>query len=67
MSPYRQSGFTMVELMVTVAVLAILAGIALPSFQASLRSNRAATTRANVVLPAPGVATAKKSRGCACT
>ena len=44
MSPYRQSGFTMVELMVTVAVLAILAGIALPSFQASLRSNRVATT-----------------------
>jgi type IV fimbrial biogenesis protein FimT len=37
------AGFTLVELMITVAVVAILAAIALPSFQTSIRSNRAAT------------------------
>lgn len=36
----RQSGFTLIELMVAIAVLAILLGLALPSFQESLRSNR---------------------------
>ena len=39
----RQTGFTLIELMVTIAVLAVLLGLALPSFQQSLRSNRAAT------------------------
>lgn len=36
-------GFTMVELMVTVAIVAVLAAIAFPSFEASMRSNRVAT------------------------
>lgn len=36
-------GFTLIELMVTVAVVAILAAIAFPSFQSTLRSNRAST------------------------
>lgn len=40
----RNSGFTLIELMVTVAVLAILAAIAFPSFQQTMRSNRVATT-----------------------
>lgn len=44
MSLRRINGFTLLELMVTVAVLAILATIAFPSFQATLRSNRMATT-----------------------
>lgn len=37
-------GFTMVELMITVAVLAILMTIGFPSFQGVMRSNRVATT-----------------------
>lgn len=40
----RSRGFTLVELMVTVAVVAILAAIAFPSFEATMRSNRVATT-----------------------
>jgi len=44
MSLRRSNGFTLIELMVTIAVLAILAVIAFPSFQGVLRSNRTATT-----------------------
>lgn len=40
----RISGFTLVELMVTIAIVAILLAVALPSFEQSLRSNRVATT-----------------------
>lgn len=39
----HESGFTMVELMVTIAIAAILVTVAFPSFQGSLRSNRVAT------------------------
>lgn len=35
-----QSGFTLVELMVTVAVMAILAAVAIPSFRGLVNSNR---------------------------
>ena len=44
MSRRQVTGFTLIELMVTISVLAILLAIALPSFQGSLRSNRVATT-----------------------
>ncbi|MGH8031160.1 MAG: GspH/FimT family pseudopilin [Luteimonas sp.] len=38
----RNTGFTLVELMVTIAIVAILVAVAFPSFQGSLRSNRVA-------------------------
>ncbi|HDS0922811.1 TPA: GspH/FimT family pseudopilin [Stenotrophomonas maltophilia] len=43
MSSRQSNGFTLVELMITVAVVAILAAIAFPSFQSTLRSNRVAS------------------------
>lgn len=39
-----QQGFTLIELVVAIAVLAIMLAIGLPSFQGSLRSNRVATS-----------------------
>ena len=45
----RHSGFTLIELMVTVAVLAILMAIGLPSFQNVMRSNRVATGTNEVI------------------
>ena len=39
----RSRGLTLVELMVTLAIAAILAAVALPSFQDIIRSNRLAT------------------------
>ncbi|MDO1527504.1 GspH/FimT family pseudopilin [Fulvimonas sp. R45] len=44
-----QRGFTLVELMVTVAVLAILLAIAVPSFRSLTLSNRLATTANDIV------------------
>ncbi|MEW6445764.1 MAG: GspH/FimT family pseudopilin [Pseudomonadota bacterium] len=39
--PYsRQSGFTVIELMVTIAVAGIILALAVPSFQSSIASNR---------------------------
>lgn len=40
----KSRGFTLIELMITIAVMAILLSLALPSFQQTLRSNRVATT-----------------------
>ena len=49
MPPDRQSGFTLIELMVTIAVLAVLLAWGLPNFQNSLRSNRVATSTNEVL------------------
>lgn len=44
-------GFTLVELLITVAILAIIVTMALPSFSSTLRSNRV-TTQANGMVAA---------------
>jgi type IV fimbrial biogenesis protein FimT len=51
----RASGFTILELMIAVAVLAILMGIAVPSFSEMMRQNRLAA-QTNDLLTATAVA-----------
>lgn len=45
----RIHGFTLVELMVTVAVVAILSTIAVPSFQSVIQNNRASSVTNQIV------------------
>jgi len=49
MSLRLSKGFTMIELMVTIAVVAILAAIAFPSFQQTLRSSRVSAANNEVI------------------
>lgn len=43
MDSRRISGFSLIELMITIAVVAILLALAFPSFEGSMRSNRVAS------------------------
>jgi len=42
--PRRQSGFTLTELMITLAIMAILLALAIPSFESLIASSRISTT-----------------------
>lgn len=62
MSLRRPNGFTLVELMVTIAVVAILATIAFPGFQSTIRSNRVATA-GNELIASLSLARSEAIRG----
>ncbi|WP_282297576.1 GspH/FimT family pseudopilin [Stenotrophomonas sp. PS02289] len=49
MSLRLSKGFTLIELMVTVVVMAVVAAIAFPSFQNTIRSSRAATAHNELI------------------
>lgn len=57
----RESGFTLIELVVTIAVAAILMAVAIPSFRGTLQNNRM-TTQANEFVTAFNMARSEAIR-----
>ena len=49
MAAKRAPGFTLIELMIVVAVVAILVAIAYPSYQEQIRKSRRAQAKADLV------------------
>lgn len=77
MGQHRISGFSLIELMVTIAIVAILLAVAFPSFEATMRSNRIATasnqllaslslTRMEAIRSPGGAAICTSTSGTAC-
>jgi type IV pilus assembly protein PilE len=48
-STYRQAGVTLTELLVTIAIVAILAAVAYPSFQSQIQSGRRSDAKAELM------------------
>lgn len=46
---YRQRGFTLLELMLTIAILSILMGLGVPAFNDTIRNNQIAATGTELV------------------
>ena len=44
----RANGFTLIELMITVAILTVIAGIAIPAYNGYIREARLTTARINI-------------------
>lgn len=77
-APQQHSGFTIIELMIALAIAAILAAIAAPSFRATIQNNRLVTqvnelqaslglARSEAIKQNNNVTTCPSSNGTSCT